>query len=100
MKQYFRRRFAFFPVLTADFSVDDTTITTAIQAKMFADPLLKSASIDVSTKDGAVTLSGQVPSDAARAAARNIASQVRGVKQLIDSTSTVPPAPAALATEA
>jgi len=67
---------------------------------MFADPLLKSASIDVSTKDGVVILSGQVPSDAARTAARNIASQTRGVKQVIDSTSTVPQAPAAPATDA
>jgi hypothetical protein len=34
---------------------NDATITTDIQAKMFADALLKSASINVSTKDGIVT---------------------------------------------
>jgi osmotically-inducible protein OsmY len=56
------------------------TITTDIQAKMFADPLLKAALIDVSTKHGIVTLSGQVPSDAARSAARTIASQAPGVR--------------------
>jgi len=94
----FRRRYLPFLSLSLLFCLacnktNDATITTAIQAKMFADPLLKSASIAISTKDGVVTLSGQVPSDAARAAARNIASQTRGVKQVIDSTSTVPPAP-------
>jgi len=55
---------------------DGTTITTDIQTKMFAEPQLKSASVDVSTKDGIVTLSGQVPHEAARVAARNIASQI------------------------
>src|SRR5246127_5266013 len=74
---------------------NDATITTDIQAKMFADPLLKSASINVSTKDGIVTLTGQVPDDAARLAARNIASQTHGVRQVIDSTSMAPPAPPA-----
>src|SRR6516225_7943613 len=77
---------------------NDATITTEIQAKMFADPLLKTASIAVSAKDGIVTLSGQVPSDAAREAARNVASQTPGVRQVIDSTSTapaIPPAPPA-----
>ena len=79
---------------------NDATITTDIQAKMFADPLLKTASIAVSAKDGIVTLSGQVPSDAARAAARNIASQTRGVRQVIDSTSTAPATPPAPAADA
>ena len=70
----FRRRYLPFLSLSLLFCLacnktNDATITTAIQAKMFADPLLKSASIAISTKDGVVTLSGQVPSDAARAAA-------------------------------
>ena len=86
-----------FPLLLcfACSKTNDATITTDIQAKMFADPLLKTASIAVSAKDGIVTLSGQVPSDAARAAARNIASQTPGVRQVIDSTSTAPATPPA-----
>jgi len=62
---------------------------------MFAEPQLKSASVDVSTKDGMVTHSSQVPNEAARVAARNIASQSAGVKQVIDSTSIAPPTPPA-----
>lgn len=96
----FRRQYLLSLCLSLFFCVacnkaNDATITTDIQAKMFADPQLKSASIDVSTKDGVVTLSGQAPRDAARAAARNIAAQTRGVKQVIDSTSTEAPAPPA-----
>jgi hyperosmotically inducible protein len=86
-----------FPLLLcfACSKTNDATITTDIQAKMFADPLLKTASIAVSAKDGIVTLSGQVPSDAARATARNIASQTPGVRRVIDSTSTAPATPPA-----
>jgi outer membrane biosynthesis protein TonB len=71
----------------------DDTISTDIKAKMFSEPLLKTASVNVTSKDGIVTLAGVVPDDAARVAARNIASQAKGVKQVIDSTTMVPPAP-------
>jgi len=87
--------FSLFLVCLACNKTNDTTITTDIQAKMFAEPQLKSASVDVSAKDGMVTLSGQVPNEAARVAARNIASQTAGVKQVIDSTSIAPPIPSA-----
>jgi hypothetical protein len=85
--------FSLFLVCLACNKTNDTTITTDIQARMFAEPQLKSASVDVSTKDGMVTLSGQVPNEAARTVARNIASQTAGVKQVIDSTSIAPPTP-------
>jgi hypothetical protein len=73
--------------------VNDDTITTQIKAKMFSEPLLKSASVNVASKDGIVTLSGVVPDDAARMAARTIASKTDGVKQVIDSTAMAAPAP-------
>ena len=53
--------FSLFLVCLACNKTNDTTITTDIQAKMFAEPQLKSASVDVSAKDGMVTLSGQGP---------------------------------------
>jgi outer membrane biosynthesis protein TonB len=71
---------------------NDDTITTQIQAKMYSEPLLKAASVNVSSKDGIVTLTGVVPDDAARLAAENIASKTNGVKQVIDSTTMAPPA--------
>jgi hypothetical protein len=78
----------------------DDAITTQIKAKMFSEPLLKAASVSVASKDGIVTLTGIVPDDAARLAARNIASQTKGVKQVIDSTTMAPPAPAYPAADA
>jgi BON domain len=44
----------------------DDAVTTSIKAKLYSEPLLKSASVDVVVKDGIVTLTGQVPDDAAR----------------------------------
>ena len=73
----------------------DDAITTSIKAKMFSDPFLKSASVDVVSKDGIVTITGVVPDDAARLAAETIASKTTGVKQVIDSTTMAPPLPAA-----
>ena len=73
---------------------NDDTITTQIKAKMYSDPLLKAASVNVASKDGIVTLTGVVPDDAARLAAETIASKTPGVKQVIDSTTMAPPPPA------
>ena len=50
----------------------DNAITTDIKAKMFSEPMLKNASVDVSTHGGVVTLTGQVPDDSAHLAAFKI----------------------------
>lgn len=63
---------------------DDASITTDIKAKMFSEPTLKSASVDVSSKDGVVTLSGEVPDDSARLAAYKIATEEKGVNKVND----------------
>lgn len=47
----------------------DDAITTDIKAKMYSEPALKAATVDVASKQGEVTLTGQVPNDAARLAA-------------------------------
>jgi hypothetical protein len=72
----------------------DDAVTTSIKAKLYSDPLLKSASVDVVAKDGIVTLTGQVPDDAARLAAQHIAATTPGVKTVVDQTSMAPPPPA------
>jgi len=73
----------------------DDAINTAIQAKMYSEPLLKASSVNVATKGGIVTLTGQVPDAAARLAAERISSQTDGVKQVIDSTTMAASAAAA-----
>src|SRR3974390_2299231 len=77
---------AAFSIIGACNHQPDDAITTEIQARMFSEPLLKSASVNVATKDGVVTITGQVTDEAARLAAERIASQTKGVKQVIDST--------------
>lgn len=69
------------------------SIATDIKAKMFSEPLLKSSTVNVSVKDGTVTLSGQLSDDAARAAAERIAAGAKGISKVIDQT-TVPVNPA------
>jgi osmotically-inducible protein OsmY len=49
-----------------------------------AEPGLKSTDINVDTKDGAVTLSGTVPSAPLKDKAKEIASGVSGVKSVQD----------------
>src|ERR1700676_256324 len=78
----------------------DDAIATGIKAKLYSEPLLKSASVDVTAKDGIVTLSGQVPDDAARLAAQHIAATTPGVKTVVDQTTMAPPAPVITAEKA
>src|ERR1700720_2909078 len=75
----------------------DDAVATSIKAKLYSEPLLKSASVDVVAKDGTVTLSGQVPDDAARLAAQHIAATTPGVKTVVDQTTMAPPPPATTA---
>jgi hypothetical protein len=75
----------------------DDAVTTSIKAKLYSEPLLKSASVDVTAKDGIVTLTGQVPDDAARFAAQHIAATTPGVKTVVDQTAMAPPPPASTA---
>ena len=65
----------------------DDAITTDVKAKMFSEPALKAATVDVVSKQGEVTLTGQVPDDAARLAAYKIASQTKGVTRVNDQMS-------------
>ncbi len=62
----------------------DQQVATDIKAKMFSDPQLKGASLDVTAKSGEVTLTGEVPNDAARYLAFKIASETPGVIKVND----------------
>ncbi len=77
----------------ANNSITNDSIATDIKAKMFSEPLLKSSTVNVSVKDGTVTLSGQLSDDAARLAAERIASSAKGVSKVVDQT-VVPIKPA------
>jgi BON domain-containing protein len=65
----------------------DQQVATDIKAKMYSDPQLKTSSLDVFAKNGEVTLSGEVPSDAARYQAFKLASDTPGVNKVNDQMS-------------
>jgi hypothetical protein len=63
---------------------NDAQLVTNIQSQMFADAQLKSASLQVASFGGQVTIKGSVPNDAARYEAYKIATQTPGVTKVID----------------
>lgn len=63
--------------------VTDAAITASIKTKLAASDDVSALSIDVDTTDGLVTLSGKVDSQEEVKRAVEIASQVKGVKQVI-----------------
>jgi hyperosmotically inducible periplasmic protein len=65
--------------------IDDSTVTSLIQAKYFVDPSIKLRSVDVSVSQGVVTLRGQVASDTERAQALLLARTTHGVQRVEDS---------------
>jgi len=77
---------------------NDQEIITAVKARMFSDPLVKAANLEVTAKNGEVTLSGELPSDAARFQAYKLASETPGVTKVNDKMTVqiveTPPAPA------
>ena len=62
----------------------DTAITAKVKAALIAEPGLKSMDINVETKDGTVTLTGNVASPDLREKAKQVASATAGVKGVID----------------
>jgi len=72
---------------------DDAALVTSIKAQMFSDTQLKGANLQVTSSDGQVTLSGTVPSDAARLDAYKIATQTTGVTKVSDQMTVETPAP-------
>jgi hyperosmotically inducible protein len=72
-------------------SVEDGWITTKIQAKYFLDPDVKGRAIDVTTKDGVVTLAGTLASDEAKKDAELAAAQTEGVRRVVSRLTVAPP---------
>jgi hypothetical protein len=86
---------------------NDAQVVSQVQSKLYSDPTVQSKQITVQAKDGVVTLSGSVASDAERAAAASQAASVDGVKTVVNNLTvaapqtaedtTPPPAPAPVA---
>ena len=76
-------------IATVGCSKTDPGITTAVKSKFAADDTVKSYRIDVDTKDGVVTLSGEVDNAAAKARAVELARGTEGVRDVVDNTAIV-----------
>lgn len=79
---------------------DDAAIVTNIQSRMFSSPQLKGSDVKVSSDRGEVTLSGTVPSDAARLDAYKLALQTIGATKVNDQMSVASAPVTSVATEA
>jgi hyperosmotically inducible protein len=64
---------------TAKQTMNDASISTAVQAKLTGDRLSNFARVDVDTERGVVSLNGVVPSAEQRARAEELTRQVSGV---------------------
>ena len=69
---------------TAGQTVDDTTITTSVNATLTADKASNFTRIDVDTNRGVVSLNGIVQNSDQKARAERLASRVDGVKQVVN----------------
>lgn len=67
----------------------DTTITTDVKSQLSANPIVADKQITVSTKNGVVTLSGNVNTDEEASKAVEIASSISGVKDTDASKLTI-----------
>jgi hyperosmotically inducible periplasmic protein len=68
--------------------LDDTALTAKVKAAILAEPGLRSLQIGVDTHDAVVTLSGSVDSPLAKDRAREVATNVGGVRNVVDNLVT------------
>ena len=73
-----------FAVSTAACAQTDAGVTTSVKAKFAQDDLVKAHQINVTTREGVVTLSGDVDTPAAKQQAVRLARQTEGVTDVID----------------
>lgn len=67
----------------------DTEITGSVKTKLLADDMVKGLRIDVDTRDGVVTLTGEVKSQAEKDQALKLARETEGVKSVTDRMTVV-----------
>jgi hypothetical protein len=77
----------------------DAEIASDVQNKINADPYIPTKQVSVGNTNGVVTLSGSVNSDLERIAAANDASQVEGVKTVVNNLQVAPASASAPASQ-
>jgi hyperosmotically inducible periplasmic protein len=84
---------------TTSVAPSDLLTTARVQSKFFVDDRLKGRRIDVDTREGVVTLSGQVADENERAQTLLLARTTEGVARVEDHLTVAPYAPPSGATE-
>jgi len=79
--------------LTVACAQTDAGITTNVKAKMAADDTVKAYQVNVDTRNGVVTLTGDVDSALAKERAVQIARNTDGVREVVDSITVTESAP-------
>jgi hyperosmotically inducible protein len=69
---------------SAGAAIGDSALTTKVKAQMLANTTLREAGISVTTNNGVVTLSGQVPSEETRRLAVDLVRNTGGVSRVED----------------
>ena len=73
---------AFAPKKTSQRVVQDSNITTKVKTKLANDPALNLFKIDVDTRQGVVTLAGNVPTEDRKRRASDLATSIEGVRMV------------------
>ncbi len=76
-------------VVAVEQNTDDATLTTYVKTQLAADKRNTLTPVGVETKSGIVYLTGEVDSDADKSRAGTIASQVKGVKQVVNNLQVI-----------
>ena len=76
---------------------DDASLTSAVQSRIAGDGAISTESIQSSVQNGVATLNGTVSSEAVRSLAAADASQVAGIKTVVNNLSVQPPSQPAVA---
>ena len=70
-------------------SVDDSVITSSVKTQLASDKLVTLTRVEVETNNGIVYLTGQVQTAEQRSHIGSIASQVKGVKKVVNNVQVI-----------
>jgi osmotically-inducible protein OsmY len=70
-------------------SIDDSYITSSVKTKLASDKLVSLTRVEVETNNGIVYLTGQVETAEQRSHIGSLASQVKGVRQVVNNLQVI-----------
>ena len=74
---------------TAGQNLDDGVLTTSVKTQLASDKLVTLTRVGVETNNGIVYLTGEVETDEQKSRVGSVASQVKGVKQVVNNLQVI-----------